>query len=142
MAFPGTVGGGVYMNAGAYGGEMGGVCSEVTLMERAGQLREVPTLREQWTFPTGTAAWRKSGDIVLSARFALTPDDTGGQSRERMKELQAKRSASQPLNYAQRRVCLQAARAGAMRRRSSIRRGCGVSAWAAPPFPKSTQALP
>ena len=39
---PGTVGGGVYMNAGAYGGEMSGICRSVTLMDRAGQLREVP----------------------------------------------------------------------------------------------------
>ena len=93
---PGTVGGGVYMNAGAYGGEMGRVCESAELMTVAG---EIYTLQgSQMDFSYRHSCLENSGDIVLSALFALTPDDPEA-IKGRMKELQAKRSASQPLNY-------------------------------------------
>lgn len=93
---PGSVGGGVYMNAGAYGGEMGRVCESAELMTVAG---EIYTLQGgQMDFSYRHSCLENSGDIVLSALFALTPDDPEA-IKGRMKELQAKRSASQPLNY-------------------------------------------
>ena len=93
---PGSVGGGVYMNAGAYGGEMGRVCESAELMTVAG---EIYTLQGgQMDFSYRHSCLENSGDIVLSALFALTPDDSEA-IKGRMKELQAKRSASQPLNY-------------------------------------------
>ena len=84
------------MNAGAYGGEMGGVCESAELMTAAG---EIYTLQSgQMDFSYRHSCLENSGDIVLSALFALTPDDPEA-IKGRMKELQAKRSASQPLNY-------------------------------------------
>ena len=93
---PGTIGGGVYMNAGAYGGEIARVCVEAELMTSAG-VRYTRT-REEMAFSYRHSCLEETGDIVLSALLELTPGDPE-QIRQRMKELQAKRSASQPLNY-------------------------------------------
>jgi len=92
---PGTVGGGVYMNAGAYGGEIKDVCVSVEAMDLQGNLR---TLRgEDMAFSYRHSVLEESGEIVISATFQLTPAEPQSV-RERMKELQAKRSASQPLD--------------------------------------------
>ncbi len=93
---PGTIGGGVYMNAGAYGGEIARVCVEAELMTSAG-VRYTRT-REEMAFSYRHSCLEETGDIVFSALLELTPGDPE-QIRQRMKELQAKRSASQPLNY-------------------------------------------
>ena len=92
---PGTVGGGVYMNAGAYGGEIRQVCSRVTVLTRNGEKKILSN--GEMGFSYRHSALEDTGDIVLSARFTLTPD-TENAIRERMKELMAKRSASQPLD--------------------------------------------
>ena len=92
---PGTVGGGVYMNAGAYGGEIGQICESVLVMDREGNTRRCS--REEMGFSYRHSALENSGEIVLSADFVLTPDAPEAIKR-RMKELLAKRSASQPLD--------------------------------------------
>lgn len=92
---PGTIGGGLYMNAGAYGGEMAQVCTAVEVMDRQGNLRTLT--REQMQFSYRHSVLEDSGDIVISGEFALTPDNPE-QIKTRMKELIAKRTASQPLN--------------------------------------------
>ena len=92
---PGTVGGGVYMNAGAYGGEIRQVCSQVTVLTRTGEKKVLSN--DEMGFSYRHSALEDTGDIVLSARFALAPDSESA-IRERMKELMAKRSASQPLD--------------------------------------------
>ena len=92
---PGTVGGGVYMNAGAYGGEICRVCAEAELMDRYGCVRTVSG--EEMGFSYRHSRVEDSGEIVISAVFQLTADDPAA-IRARMKELQAKRSASQPLD--------------------------------------------
>ena len=92
---PGTVGGGVYMNAGAYGGEIGQICESVLVMDREGNTRRCS--REEMGFSYRHSALEDSGEIVLSADFVLTPDAPEAIKR-RMKELLAKRSASQPLD--------------------------------------------
>lgn len=92
---PGTVGGGVYMNAGAYGGEIGQICESVLVMDREGNIRRCT--REEMGFSYRHSALEDSGEIVLSADFVLTPDAPEA-IRGRMKELLAKRSASQPLD--------------------------------------------
>ena len=92
---PGTVGGGVYMNAGAYGGEIKDICVAVDVMDTAGNV----TRRSgaEMGFAYRHSVLEDEGGIVLSAEFKLT-----GASCEdvktKMKELQAKRSASQPLD--------------------------------------------
>ena len=92
---PGTVGGGVYMNAGAYGGEICQVCQSVDVMDDRGILRTYTN--EEMAFSYRHSALEDRGGIVVSAIFTLTPK-TPDQIREQMKELMAKRSASQPLD--------------------------------------------
>ena len=92
---PGTVGGGVYMNAGAYGGEICQVCESVEVMDMAGNL----TVRtgEEMEFSYRHSILEDAGGIVVSAVFRLTPADPE-TIKAKMKELQGKRSASQPLD--------------------------------------------
>ena len=92
---PGTVGGGVYMNAGAYGGEMKDVVETVEVMDPMGNIRYLS--RGEMAFSYRHSRLEESGEIVISAIFRLQsaePEDI----RAKMKDLQAKRSASQPLD--------------------------------------------
>jgi UDP-N-acetylmuramate dehydrogenase len=92
---PGTVGGGVYMNAGAYGGEICQVCTAVDVMDLQGNIRRMSN--EEMRFSYRHSVLEEEGGIVIAAEFALTqaaPEDI----RAKMKELMAKRSASQPLD--------------------------------------------
>lgn len=92
---PGSIGGGVYMNAGAYGGEICQVCRNVEVMDRQGNLRQVSG--EEMGFSYRHSRLEETGELVVSADFALTPAPTE-QIKARMKELIGKRSASQPLD--------------------------------------------
>lgn len=92
---PGTVGGGVYMNAGAYGGEIRQVCKQVEVMNRQGQRRVLTA--EEMGFSYRHSVLEETGDIVLSVEFALTPAEPE-IIRGKMKELIGKRTASQPLD--------------------------------------------
>ena len=91
---PGTVGGAVYMNAGAYGGEMADIVRRVTYLDAYGERREAG--RGELGF-----AYRKSrfepGETVLFAELELAPGD-GEAILRRMAELAGKRRASQPLD--------------------------------------------
>ena len=93
---PGTVGGGVYMNAGAYGGEISRICIQVSVMDKAGQLH-VRT-QEKMDFCYRHSRLEETGEIVTSAVFQLT-DAPQEQVKQHMKELQSRRIASQPLDY-------------------------------------------
>lgn len=92
---PGTVGGGIYMNAGAYGGEMCQVCEQVEVMDMSGNVRILNN--DEMGFSYRHSVLEETGDIVISAVFYLNPKPTD-LIREQMKELMAKRSASQPLD--------------------------------------------
>jgi len=92
---PGTIGGGVYMNAGAYGGEICGVCESVEVMDRTGSIRRLNCGEMEFSYRHSIL--EETGDIVLSVDFVLTPDDPE-QIKARMKELIGRRSASQPLD--------------------------------------------
>ncbi len=92
---PGTVGGGVYMNAGAYGGEIVQVCESVDVMDYSGQVTTFSA--EQMGFSYRHSRLEENPGIVVRAVFRLVKGTTE-EIRGRMKELQAKRSASQPLN--------------------------------------------
>ena len=92
---PGTVGGGVYMNAGAYGGEIKDVCISVDVMSMDGQ---VHTYRvEDMDFSYRHSRLEDEGGIVIRAVFALIPKRSE-EIKNRMQELAAKRKASQPLD--------------------------------------------
>ena len=92
---PGTVGGGVYMNAGAYGGEICQVAESVEIMDRKGNIRTLSN--EEMGFSYRHSILEESGDIVISAVFQLAPKP-GDEIKAKMKELMSKRSASQPLD--------------------------------------------
>ena len=92
---PGTVGGGVYMNAGAYGGEIKDICVAVDVMDMEGNI----TRRSgaEMKFAYRHSILEDEGGIVLSAEFKLNPASTE-EVKATMRELQNKRSASQPLD--------------------------------------------
>ena len=92
---PGTVGGGVYMNAGAYGGEVCQVCKSVDVMDMNGNICTFSN--EDMGFSYRHSVLEEQAGIVISADFALEKKPVE-EIREKMKELMGKRSASQPLD--------------------------------------------
>ncbi len=92
---PGTVGGGVYMNAGAYGGEIKDVAESVEIMDFEGNIRFLTG--EEMEFTYRHSILEDQGGIVISTLFRLEKAEPEAV-KAKMKELQAKRSASQPLD--------------------------------------------
>ena len=92
---PGTVGGGVYMNAGAYGGEISQVCKSVDVMGFDGELRRLTA--EEMEFSYRHSILEEKPGIVVAAEFELTHAPVE-EIKAKMKELMGKRSASQPLD--------------------------------------------
>lgn len=91
---PGSLGGGVTMNAGAYGGELKDVVRSVTCLNEAGETEEVTDC----DFGYRHSAFSDGRRMVLSARLELTPGDPQA-ILARMEELSAQRQAKQPLEY-------------------------------------------
>jgi len=92
---PGTVGGGVYMNAGAYGGEICQICKQVVAMDMTGNVRIFSC--EEMDFSYRHSRLEDEGGIVVSATFELNPKPLE-EIRGKMQDLMARRSASQPLD--------------------------------------------
>ena len=92
---PGTVGGGVYMNAGAYGGELCQVTESVEVMNFDGDIRHYTC--EEMGFSYRHSRMEEEQGIVISTLFALSPGDPEA-IKAKMKELIGKRTASQPLD--------------------------------------------
>lgn len=94
---PGTVGGAVVMNAGAYGGEMSQVVTEVTVMNRDGEILALDNATMEFGYRYSTI--RHQPFVVTGVTFRLQP---GNQEdiKARMAELAAKRREKQPLEYA------------------------------------------
>lgn len=92
---PGTVGGGVYMNAGAYGGEIKDIAESVEIMDFDGNIHTLTN--EEMGFSYRHSVLEYTGAIVLSAAFRLQKADSD-TVKAKMKELQGKRTASQPLD--------------------------------------------
>ena len=92
---PGCVGGGVYMNAGAYGGEICQICQSVDVMFMDGS-------RAVWTAEDMQFSYRHSRledekGIVLGANFCLSPMPEK-EIRDKMADLMSRRKNSQPLD--------------------------------------------
>ncbi len=92
---PGTVGGGVYMNAGAYGGEIKDVCTRVRIMDMDGNARWITA--EEAAFSYRHSAIEDNPWIVVAAEFTLSPRPEE-EVWAKMKELIAKRREKQPLD--------------------------------------------
>lgn len=93
---PGTIGGAVVMNAGAYGGEMKDVLTEVTVMNAEGDIFTLPT--EELELGYRTSIIKTAGYIVLEAKIRLKEGDPE-VIRETMKDLTIRRTTKQPLEY-------------------------------------------
>lgn len=92
---PGTLGGAVVMNAGAYGGEMKDVLTEVTVLTREGEIRTIPAEKLELGYRTSLAA--KNGWIILEAVLRFQKGDAEA-IRSRMEELKVQRVTKQPLD--------------------------------------------
>ena len=93
---PGAVGGGIAMNAGAYGGEMKDVTAWVDVLDGQLELRRLTP--GDCDFSYRHSAFLDGEDIILGAAFRLAPE-SGEIISQRMEEYTAKRVATQPLNY-------------------------------------------
>ena len=93
---PGTIGGAVVMNAGAYGGEMKDVITEVTVMNAEGDIFTLPT--EELELGYRTSIIKTAGYIVLEAKIRLK-EGNPEVIRETMKNLTIRRTTKQPLEY-------------------------------------------
>ncbi len=94
---PGTIGGAIFMNAGAYGGEMKDVVRSARLMSPDGsQVTELS--KDELRLEYRHSIIQETGDIVLSVVLGLEPDDSEAISA-RIAELSARRNAKQPVQY-------------------------------------------
>ncbi len=92
---PGTVGGGVYMNAGAYGGEIKDICESVDVMDPQGSCTTISAADMDFSYRHSRL--ETTGGVVVSAVFSLMPKPRE-EVRARMQELIGRRKASQPLD--------------------------------------------
>ncbi len=90
---PGTVGGAVAMNAGAYGGDVAACLDWAELVTRGGELVRVPAPALGLSYRT---ARLPPGAVVVRARFRASPGDPASIAA-RMAEIRASREATQPV---------------------------------------------
>lgn len=95
FGIPGTVGGAVYMNAGAYGGEMKDVLHSVTAMDLEGNTHVYAA--EELALGYRRSALMDSGHVVTSATVTLRPGD-GDTIRTAMREFSQRRRQKQPIH--------------------------------------------
>lgn len=93
---PGTLGGAVFMNAGAYGGELKDVLKEAVVMTEQGEILTLPVEKLEMGYRTSRI--KKAGYLVLEARLVLEQGDMN-KIRDITKDLTEKRVSKQPLEY-------------------------------------------
>lgn len=93
---PGTVGGGVYMNAGAYGGEISQVAWQTEFAFMDGTMNIMRGEEQEFAYRTST--FQKRDCVILRTWFDLTPGDKA-EIRQKMQTLAEKRRNSQPLTF-------------------------------------------
>lgn len=94
---PGSLGGGVYMNAGAYGGEMKDILTEVTFLDEAGEYRTLPAAELSLSYRHSIFEDRP-GTVIVEAVLTLTPGDPAA-IRAAMEDYMSRRREKQPLEY-------------------------------------------
>ena len=93
---PGTIGGAVVMNAGAYGGEMKDIITEVTVLDEQGEIQIIPVDKLELGYRTSIIA--RKGYIVLEVCLELN-NGQADEIKSRMDELKEQRVTKQPLDY-------------------------------------------
>ena len=93
---PGSVGGALYMNAGAYGGQMSDVVISARCVNKDGEVVYVDA--SEMEFGYRTSLFRRSGLTVVSAEFSLKKADKT-DIEEKMNDFISRRKSKQPLEY-------------------------------------------
>lgn len=93
---PGSVGGAMVMNAGAYGGEMKDVAAKVKVLTPQGEILELGA--DEMEFGYRKSVVSEKGYLVLEAEFALIPGEKE-EIKRKMEELKRQRISKQPLEY-------------------------------------------
>lgn len=93
---PGSTGGALYMNAGAYGGEMTDVVISATIVTEQGEI--VVMSKDEMELAYRHSRFMQTRDIIVDVTFQLTPGDTA-LIRAKMEELTLARESKQPLEY-------------------------------------------
>lgn len=93
---PGTVGGAVYMNAGAYGGEVKDVIVTVTAADASGNV--ITFTRDELDMGYRKSIFTDSDYVILSATFKLNDGDRT-EIKDKMDDLMSRRKDKQPLEY-------------------------------------------
>lgn len=96
IGIPGTLGGAIIMNAGAYGGEMKDVVTRVTILDEGGEIHELTP--EECRFAYRTSALQGTRSIVAEVEMALQPGDPDAISAK-MADLTNQRESKQPLAF-------------------------------------------
>lgn len=94
---PGSLGGAIFMNAGAYGGEMKDVISEVSYIDKDGSVKTASC--DECNFGYRQSIFQDGEKIIISAKFVLKKGNKD-EILAKMRELNAKRKEKQPLEYA------------------------------------------
>ncbi len=92
---PGTLGGAVSMNAGAYGGEIKDILLETTYLTQSGEIRTINIIEHKFGYRTSII--QKEHGIVLSSKIQLTKGDKN-TIENTLNELRNKRQNKQPLD--------------------------------------------
>ncbi len=93
---PGSIGGGLVMNAGAYGGEMSQIVESVTVMNESGEIMELDC--DTMEFGYRTSVIKNRAFVVLEAALHLQRRDKA-DIQAKMEEFAARRKEKQPLEY-------------------------------------------
>ncbi|ESR09370.1 UDP-N-acetylmuramate dehydrogenase [Streptococcus iniae] len=93
---PGSVGGAIFMNAGAYGGEIAHIFLSAKVLTPKGEIKTISA--REMAFGYRQSSIQQSGDIVVSAKFALKPGNHE-QITQEMNQLNHLRQLKQPLEY-------------------------------------------
>ena len=96
FGIPGAVGGAVYMNAGAYGGEIKQCITSCTTITLDGEIKHYNA--DEMLLGYRTSVFKQNNEIILEATFELTPDKKQDIS-QRMDDFLGRRKDKQPLEF-------------------------------------------
>lgn len=96
MGIPGTVGGAVFMNAGAYGGEMKDVVYSVSHITKEGEIGR--TDKDKLEFGYRNSVYRSNGCIITGITLKLNKAQKS-EIQEKMDDFLSRRASKQPLEF-------------------------------------------
>lgn len=94
---PGTVGGALFMNAGAYDGEMSHIVKEAKIISKDGVTEKI-VYPSQMELSYRKSIFQKNGDIITSVTFQMVKGE-GESISEKMRDYNSRRNEKQPMNF-------------------------------------------